>query len=101
MVGIVSGKLGTPGAGWRRLGGMTLTSVNRGKLPRGVIGLMREVVRPKEFPLNSSTMPWPNRSYTIPTPPRIELLLPLPRILLRKPVVLFGAQAKATRGAKF
>src|ERR1700689_3583417 len=98
MVGIVSGKLGAPGVGWSRLGGMTLTLVNRGKLSSASIGLLRLVVRPKEFELNSSAMPCPKRSYTIPNPPRMDDLLPLPKSLLRKPLVLLGAQAKATRG---
>src|ERR1039458_9563239 len=100
MVGIVSGKLGAPGVGWRRLGGMTLTLVNRGRLLSGWIGLLRLVVRPKEFPLNSSIMPCPKRSYTIPNPSRMDDLLPLPKSLLRKPLVLLGAQAKAMRGPR-
>src|SRR5262249_48387002 len=87
MLGMICGKLGEAGAGWRRLGGMTLTPVKRGKLSSGVIGLVRDVVRPKELLLNSSAIPCPNRSYTIPKPPRMDDLFRPPKILLRNPFV--------------
>src|SRR5208337_3037386 len=64
------------------------------------MGLVRDVVSPKEFPLNSSTTPCPNRSYTMLNPPRMEVL-PLPKRLPSRPLVRLGAQAKATRGLRF